>query len=138
MKATSWLRVSYWTGAIVDALAAIQILVPSIFAATNKLSDFNPGGDFGFAAGMAASLMLGWTCLLLWADRKPVERKGVLPITVFPVILGLVANELRAVGSQFLSFEMVTPIWVLQAGLVILFMFSYLNARKTESQRRAG
>lgn len=27
---------------------------------------------------IAASLVLGWVSLLLWAGRKPIERKGVL------------------------------------------------------------
>jgi len=40
-----------------------------------------------------APLMAGWTVLLLWADRQPLERRGVLPITVLPVIAGLMAND---------------------------------------------
>lgn len=27
-----------------------------------------------YAAATAASLMIGWTCLLTWADRRPFER----------------------------------------------------------------
>jgi len=124
-----WLRISYWTGAIIDGLAAIQMLVPAIFAATNKLPDFHPGAEYKYAMGMGASLMLGWTFLLIWADRKPMERKGILPITVFPVIFGMVVNGIWAVRSHFLSLVVVVPIWIMQTALTVLFTFSYLNAR---------
>ena len=132
-KKILWLRISYWTGAIIDALAAVQMLVPDIFAATSKLPDFQPGADYRYAMGMGASLMLGWTVLLIWADRKPIERKGILPITVFPVICGMVINEIWAIRSQFISLGVVVPIWILQTALTVLFVFSYLNARDAES-----
>ena len=42
------------------------------------------GGAYRFAMGYAASLMLGWTALLIW-----LERRGVAALTVF-VMCGLV------------------------------------------------
>ena len=80
--------------------------------------------------GMGASLMLGWTALLLWADRKPLARKGVLLLTVFPVIAGLAANEAHAVANGFLPLSAVLPIWALQAALSTLFLVSYWRAGK--------
>lgn len=77
--------------------------------------------------------MLGWTALLLWADRKPVERKGVLLLTILPVIFGIVLNEIVDLDAQLISMEAVLPVWILQAGLVVLFTFSYLNARETNA-----
>ena len=135
-KHIRWLRISYWTGAIIDGLAAIQMLVASIFALTNNLPDFHPGQDYRYAMGMGASLMLGWTVLLIWADQKPTERKGILIITIFPVIFGMVVNEIWAVFySHFLALGVVAPIWVLQALLIGLFAFSYLNARKVDPDK---
>ena len=52
---------------------------------------------------MGAALMFGWTALLLWADRAPVERRDVLLLTVFPVVVGLAVNEAAAVATGFLS-----------------------------------
>jgi len=123
-----WLRISYRTGAVIDALAAIQMLVPSVFAATNRLSGFRPPWEYKYAMGMGASLMLGWTALLLWADRRPVERRGVLILTVFPVVVGLVANELWALSSGFISLGALVPVLVGQAALVGLFVVSYLRS----------
>ena len=127
-----WLRISYWTGAIIDGLAAIQMLVPAIFAATNKLPDFHPGAEYKYAMGMGASLMLGWTVLLLWADQDPLVRKGVLLITIFPVILGIVVTEIQAVISGFIPMGKMLPTWALQIILIALFSGSYLNAARWE------
>jgi hypothetical protein len=131
--AIRWLRISYWAGALLDALATLSMLSPRLFAATSGLPDFHPGIEYRYAMGMGASLMLGWTALLLWADRKPVERKGVLPITLLPVVLGLVLNEVIAVRAGFLSALMTFPVWIVQAIITGLFVFSYLNARKLET-----
>jgi len=126
--AIRWLRVSYWTGAITDALAAVQMLVPSLFAFGNGLAGFAPGRDYRFAMGMGASLMLGWTVLLLWADQRPIERRGVLLITIVPVIAGLAVNEMVAVRAGFLPPWSQAPVWLLQAVLTMLFWTSYRRA----------
>ena len=127
-----WLRISYWAGASLDALAALSMLSPEVFAATNGLQNFHPGIEYRYAMGMGASLMLGWTALLLWADRKPLERKGVLLITLLPVVLGLALNEIAAVRGGFLSIWMTVPVWFVQAVITSLFIFSYLNARRLQ------
>lgn len=136
-KSIRWLRTSYWTGAVIAGLAALQLLVPKLFAATNQLSNFHPDSAYTYVAGMGASLMLGWTLLLLWANRKPMERKGVLVITIVPVILGLVVTEIWAAVSGFLALGILAPIWLLQIGLIVLFAFSYLHASNTERFSRS-
>lgn len=131
-QAIRWLRISYWAGAILDALASLSMLFPKLFAATNHLPDFHPGLEYRYAMGMGASLMLGWTGLLLWADRKPLERRGVLLLTLAPVVLGLVLNEIVAVHAGFLSVQATAPVWIAQTLISALFAFSYLNARRLE------
>ena len=128
--AVRWLRISYWAGAILDALAALSMLSPELFAATSGMQNFHPGIEYRYAMGMGASLMLGWTVLLLWADRKPLERKGVLLITLLPVVFGLALNEIVAVRGGFLPVLTTIPVWIAQAFITGLFIFSYLNARK--------
>jgi hypothetical protein len=130
--AIRWLRISYWVGAIVDGVAAAQMMFPALFRLGMGLSEFHPGVDYRYAMGMGASLMLGWTALLLWADRQPLERKGVLPLTVLPVIAGLAVNQAQGVRVGFLPALAVLPIWGLQVGLSALFLGSYWRARKAE------
>jgi hypothetical protein len=93
------LRLSYWIGAIIDGLVAIQLLIPSFWASFDGLTTYTPNTTLNFALGIASALMFGWTFLLIWADRKPLERKGILLLTTFPVIFGTALNNILAVNS---------------------------------------
>lgn len=115
-----WLRTSYWVGAVVDGIAAYRMLFPKIAH----------GLEYRYALGLGASLMLGWTFLLLWADRKPLERKGVLLLTVFPVISGILMTEFYAVLNGIISLERMLPVGSFLVVLIALFGFSYFNARE--------
>ncbi len=116
-----WLRVSYWVGVLVDTIAALRMLFP-------QLAD---GVEYRYAMSIGAALMLGWVFLLIWADRRPIERKGVLLLTVFPVITGIILAEIYAYVSGFMEFERVLPTIVVLLGLSVLLTFSYWNARET-------
>ena len=127
-----WLRVSYWAGALLDLLAGLTMLFPALFAINNQLSSFYPTPAYRYAMGMGAPLMLAWTILLLWADRKPLERKGVLPITLL-VVIGEGINEIVAAGSGYITAAALAPTWSVQVLLTALFLFSYWNARKEKN-----
>lgn len=127
-KKILWLRISYWVGAIVDGLAALQMLFPKLYTLTSD-TGFTPSAEFGYAMRSGAPLMVGWTVLLIWADRRPVERKGVLLITVIPVVIGMALNQITAIPIGISSVGATIPIWILQVVLTALFTFSYLNAR---------
>lgn len=124
------LRIAYWAGAIVDAAAGLQMLSPRLYGFMMGLKDFHPGPDYAYAMGMGAALMFGWTALLLWADRAPMERRDVLALTVVPVIAGLALNEIAAVRSGFLSPLSVAPIWALQLVLAVAFLASWRRANR--------
>jgi len=74
--------------------------------------------------GYGASLMLGWTLLLVWAYRRPLERRFVAALTVV-VIYGLVLTEVLAVRSGALEAWRMVPTWCLQAVLLALFAGAY-------------
>ncbi len=124
------LRISFWLGAVIDGFVAVQLLLPNFWASFDGLKAYEPSASLNFALGIASALMFGWTFLLIWADRKPLERKGVLLLTVVPVILGLVLNNVLAVTSGLRPLQSTLPELGLQAGLVVLFVFSYLNVRR--------
>ena len=81
--------------------------------------------------GYGASLMLGWTALLLWAYQRPLERQMAAALTVL-VIYGLVATEIVAVLSGALAAWRMVPTWLLQACLLALFAggFHYPRLRQ--------
>ena len=133
-----WLRISYWTGAAADALVVLPMLSPAIGGALFGIEDFDPAEDYRYAMALGASLMLGWTFLLLWADRRPVERRGILLLTVCPVLVGLVVAGIYAVASGLVEVERAVPVWVFQSGLVALFLTSYLRARNLGEEGEAG
>ena len=123
------LRISYWAGAIVDGVAALAMIFPTLGKKMFGLTNFNPGPDYSFAMGMSASLMLGWTALLIWADRDPLARKGILLLTVFPVIFGIVIAEIIVVASGLIAVGQMIPLWIMQVSLSILFIFSYWRSK---------
>jgi hypothetical protein len=118
-----WLRISYWVGAIADGIATLRMLFPKIAY----------GVEYRYALGLGASLMLGWTFLLVWADRKPLERKGVLLLTVFPVITGILLDEIYSFTKGLITFEKMLPTGIFLVVLIALFIFSYFNAKDVQS-----
>jgi hypothetical protein len=118
-----WLRISYRVGAIADGIATLRMLFPKIAY----------GVEYRYALGLGASLMLGWTFLLVWADRKPLERKGVLLLTVFPVITGILLAEIYSVTKGLITFEKMLPTGIFLVVLIALFIFSYFNAKDVQS-----
>ena len=67
--------------------------------------------------------------LLFWADRKPVERKDILLITAFPVVVGYVAFVIYAIAAGFATLGQMIPAFVMQAVLLTSFMTGYWKAR---------
>jgi hypothetical protein len=123
------LRVAFLVGAITDALAILPMLIPPL---ANLLWGFEDmSGAYQFAMGYGASLMLGWTALLIWAYQKPMERKMVAALTVL-VVWGLVLTEIVAVISGNLAAWRMLPTWILQTILLCLFAggFHYSELRQ--------
>ena len=116
------LRIAFVLGAVTDALAVIPMLSPSM---ANLLWGFSgDGGPYRFAMGYGASLMLGWTGLLVWASRRPLERAFVAALTVF-VIYGLALTEVVAVAGGHLAAWRMIPTCAIQATLLALFVRAY-------------
>ncbi len=82
--------------------------------------------------------MLGWTFLLIWADRKPLERRFVMLLTVFPVVFGMVAGGIAAVALDMVAVDKMIPIWILQAVITTLFSYGYFGTRETAKQQAGG
>jgi hypothetical protein len=116
------LRAAFLAGAVTDAFALVPMLVPQ---AASLLWGFDAaGGEYRFAMGYGATLMAGWTGLLVWAYQRPYERRFVAALTVF-VIYGLALTEIVAVASGHMAAWRMVPTWVLQAALLALFASAY-------------
>jgi hypothetical protein len=123
------LRAAYWIGAVLDAAMLPPMLHPPLGAAMFGIADFHPGTEYRYAMYVGASLMAGWSALLVWAGRKPIERRGILLLTVVPVVVGLIGSSLYAVGCGLVTPGHILPILVLQVSLTAFFLGAYLHSR---------
>jgi hypothetical protein len=124
MNHVTWLRTSYRVGAVADAVAAVSLIIPG---RTGEI-------EFRYAMGVAAALMLSWTALLIWGDRRPVERRGILLLTAFPLIPCLLAAAIYAgVVGQLTPGEAAfrSIVLVLIFGLML---YSYVKAERAVSR----
>jgi len=123
------LRAAFLSGALTDAFALLPMLWPPLGELLWGFRDVS--GGYRFAMGYGASLMLGWTALLLWAYRRPLERHFVAALTVL-VIYGLIATEVVAVRSGAMAVWRMVPTWCLQAVLLAMFAgaFHYRSIRR--------
>lgn len=121
------IRIAYWLGIAADALWAVGLLVPQVFGIMTGNPDFNPDLQLRLTMSVGGTLMTGWTFLLLWAVRKPIERRFVILLTAFPVVFGLFIVALVEVleGNTF-------EIWILikNSVLFISMINSYILAGK--------
>ena len=133
MQPRELLRMSYRVGIMADALAAMMMLSQAIFGQQSPLTHYTPELPYRYAMGMGGSLMVGWTLLLIWADRDPVARRGVLPITVI-VILGMLASGLSASLAGFTKLSSLLPVLLIECALMVLFSVSYLLSRSHDGE----
>ena len=83
------IKIAYWLGIGADTLWAVVLLYPKLFGILTGIPNYNPDLLTRLIMGIGGTLMTGWTFLLLWAVRKPIERRMVILITAFPVVFGL-------------------------------------------------
>jgi len=88
-----------WIGVFADGLWAVALVSPPLYGMLTGRSDLSPDLNFRLAMGIGASLMFGWTVLLAWCARNPLERRAVMLFTAFPVIFGLSIVTLIGFGS---------------------------------------
>ena len=120
------IKFPYWLGIGADALWAVALFFPSIYGNLIGDPEFVPDFQTRQILSIAGVLMTGWTLLLWWAVRKPIERRGVILLTAVPVVSGLVIIELISLfnGNAL-------PVWIIVKSifLVIFMITSYILSR---------
>ena len=124
------LHIAYWIGIIADAISTIILLSPDLAKTAFGLTNLSIGEEYLYVSRIAASLMLGWTFLLFWADRKPVERRGILLLTIFPVVIGIIISGIFAVNSEFIPIQNILPLWFFNIVLIVIYILSYIKAEE--------
>jgi hypothetical protein len=130
-----WTRFAYWLGIIGDVIAAAAMLFPQIDTSLFT-EDIISNPLLGLGTRRGVNLMIGWTALLYWADRKPVERKDILLLTIFPVEALRLAYLIYAIASGFASLRKAVPGLVIEIAFIVIFAIGYWNARLAEEPIR--
>lgn len=127
-----WLKIAFLTGIITDTLALIPMLYPSMAKLMWGFDKFS--SNYFFAMGYGASLMTGWTLVLIWAYKRPLERRFIAFLTII-VIIGFVVTEIFAIANGSININKMIPTWILQIVLLGLFGFSYAITHKISKQK---
>lgn len=128
-RAIIWLKVGFMAGAIVDALALLPMLLPFGAKVFWGFADFT--GIYYFAQGMGASLMLGWTLLLLWAYHKPLERRFVALLTLI-VVIGMGITDIVGIYNGYVEVGKLIPSLIMLPVWLILFGYGFYISGKVK------
>ncbi len=116
-----FIRFVYWYGALLDLLVFLDMIISVIFEFSVSIENVSTDISYKYQTGTGSFLMLGWTILLIWADRKPIERKDILLLTAIPVVLGI----------MFINI-LYTYFWFLSVITLIVFIIAYFLARSVK------
>lgn len=117
------LRLSYWSAAVADFGIAILVLIPERMGLT----------EIVYPMGLMSAIAFSWGVLLLFADRKPLERKWVLVPTIIVVALLSVARVLFALRG---AIEFSVAFLLFGIALIGLMVYSYYSANQLEALNR--
>ncbi len=100
------LRIICCTGAVADAVWAAALIYPPLYGHLTRTPLTDPNLSLRLAMGIGASLMAGWTLLLVWAAADPVHRRAVMLLTAVPVLAGLILVSIIGLINGN------TPVWI--------------------------
>lgn len=132
----------FWIGTIGDGLLAVEWfavslglvrwpIVPSFFVGESE--------PYRYAMGVGALFMLGWTVVLYWGSRRPLQRRGLLLITGLLLLLAIFV-ELLGYTVTFPGLQTYNQMFwgiVLKGYLVLQFLFAYWYCADRGSERDA-
>lgn len=122
-----FVRATYWLGAIVDALAGVQLLTP-VGTKVLGFEGLRAPGAAGAPAITAAALMFAWSAVLIWAHLRTRQRRTILAITGVLVFALAAANVTYGVTGVEPWADLAAPL-AIQAVLLVMFSVAHSIAR---------
>jgi len=120
-----FIRFVYWFGAIADLLLFLDMMLIMLFGVSVSLP-IGTGNAYQFILPGYASLMLGWTFVLIWAQVKPVERKEILLCVGVMIFVGELLNI-----SNILHMNQLIAIFTM-----IIYFIAYFLANGIKKAKR--
>jgi hypothetical protein len=124
------LMTSYWLGILADAGATIILFSPILANSVFQPRSFEISANYLYVSRIAGALMLGWTVLLFWAQRKPVERADILLITLFPVVTLLAMAAALVARSGQIPVSNLLPMFIFYLIVYCTFVPSFIWAKR--------
>ncbi len=124
------LMTSYWIGIVADAVATVLLFSPTVADLVLRPQSYLITPQYLYVSRVAGALMLGWTVLLFWAQRRPVERADILLLTLFPVITILAGAAVLVARSGQIALSNLAPMFILYVILSCTYIPSYVWAKK--------
>jgi len=118
-------RIAFLVGAVTDGLAILPMLSRRVGVALFGGDSSRISAEYRFAMGIGASLMAGWTMLLLWGAANPIERRAILLLTVCPVITGIVLATVIAARRGVVLVSRMVPLWIHLSALSLFYVTVY-------------
>jgi len=128
------LRVCFLIGAVTDGLAILPMLLPSVGTLLFGGDFERLGVEYRYAMGIGASLMAGWTVLLVWGSLKPIERRDILIITIFPVVTGIILATLYGIQQHVIELWRSMPLLIHLGFVSALYVYSYGKSRNNDKK----
>lgn len=124
-KKILFVRITLISGAIADALFVPPLMFPKLAGMVIGVNNFTPDPVSLYLMNVGAALMAGWTGILFWAAFKPIERRGIIPITLFPLLSGLIAAGVPFYLSGGITLGRIVPLWCVSLILMIAQAIGY-------------
>ena len=113
------LRISYWIPALCDYLLAVLVMIPEL----------NGAAGYSITMGMMSSAAFSWGTMLIFADRKPVERRWVLLPTMLIVLLLGTVTAIAGFSGTVSAARTILRV-TLYAAVLILVSYSYFTTKQ--------
>ncbi|MBT2969946.1 MAG: hypothetical protein B6D72_06710 [gamma proteobacterium symbiont of Ctena orbiculata] len=120
-KRIKWLRISYWTAALMDFFIAVSVLIPERMGVAGYV----------YPMGLISVVAFSWGVMLLFADREPLQRSWILvPTILVVVLLGMVA--LHAGLTELISMFRAISMLCIAIMVLTILIYGYTVAREPE------
>ena len=114
------LRLSYWFAALADFAIAVVVLNPARMGVQ----------DIVYPMGLISVIAFSWGVLLLFADRRPLERRWVLIPTILVVGLLMLARIVFALRNMI---DFSPALLLFGFMLIVLMSWSYHAANRLDA-----
>jgi hypothetical protein len=126
------IKLAYIVGIILDGLMGFDMFLYTFLGNSIYLQSQNipiSSSNTQPVMMLGTSLMIGWTILLLWGLQKPIERRGTLIITAFPVVfLYLIYDIIQCISIT--GANSIFSVLIIRCCLLILLISAYTFANQ--------